>query len=79
MNRYVYPYQCEDVARDSQENTNLGDTRRAYPTERVQCRWCHYSQPATDAYRVKKHEFIHQKYLNLEPMARSSHTSGQVD
>jgi hypothetical protein len=37
------------------------------------------SQPATDAYRVRKHELIHQKYMDLEPMATPSNTRGQVE
>ena len=28
---------------------------------------------------VRKHELIHQKYLNLEPMATPRYTSGQVE
>jgi DNA-directed RNA polymerase subunit RPC12/RpoP len=70
MNQYVYSYQCEDCGKRFPRKYQLGrHIRRIHPTERVQCRRCHYSQPATDAYRVRKHELIHQKYLNLEPMA----------
>jgi hypothetical protein len=80
MNRYVYPHQCEDCGKRFPRKDQLGrHIRRTHPTERVQCRWCHYSQPATDAYRVRKHELIHQKYLDLEPMATPSYTRGQVE
>jgi hypothetical protein len=77
--RYVYPYQYEDCGKRFPRKDQLGrHTRRTHLTERVQCKWCHYSQPVTDAYRVRKHELIHQKHLNFEPMATPSYTSGQV-
>jgi hypothetical protein len=79
MNRYVYPHQCEDCGKRFPRKDQLGRHIRTHPTERVQCRWCHYSQPATDAYRVRKHGLIHQKYLDLEPMATPSYTRGQVE
>jgi hypothetical protein len=38
-----------------------------------------HSAGQQDAYRVRKHELIHQKYLDLEPMATPSYTRGQVE
>lgn len=64
----VFDYQCSDCGRRFPRKEQLSrHQRRTHPVSRVQCRWCPYTQPSSEMYRLRKHELTHQKYLRLIP------------
>ena len=66
---HIYDFQCDDCGRRFPRQSQLNrHTRISHEsTGTVSCRWCPYTKSSSEAYRVRKHELIHQKYLRLIP------------